>query len=196
MSQVIPISSSGAEQVPAAPPETVRRFWSKVQRTPEACWLWTARVDRGGYGIFSVNREKLVRAHRLSWLLAGNADPGNACLLHRCGNHRCVRPDHLYVGSLHDIKGERKERQPATPRWDMPRRPAPRGEAHWTRRERQRVLRGERSNLAKLTEEDVVAIRRLHASGRHRNADLGAMFGVAERSIYHIVRRKTWTHLP
>src|SRR5262249_51170184 len=101
----------------------------------------------------------------------------------------------LYVGSLHDLKSERHPRDPAR-LWATSRRPAVRGEAHWTRRERQRVLRGERSNLAKLTEEDVVAIRRLHASGNLRNADLGVMFGVAERSIYHIVRRKTWTHLP
>jgi hypothetical protein len=180
------------------PPRAVGRFWAKVRRVSEGCWDWVARVDRGGYGIFSVTRDKLVRAHRLSWLLAGNSDPGAACLLHRCGNHRCVRPDHLYVGSLHELKGEgRAQPRPAAPPvWMSPRRPAPRGDRHWTRRDRQRVPRGERSNLAKLTEEDVVAIRRLHASGRHRNADLSAMFGVAERSIYHIVRRKTWTHLP
>ena len=189
------MSEAAVVEVPQIPSHTIGRFWSKVRRA-EACWEWLARVDRGGYGIFSITREKLVRAHRLSWLLSGQADPGAACLLHRCGNHRCVRPDHLYVGSLHELKVGRPQRAPAPQLWLGPRRPAPRGEAHWTRRDRQRVPRGERSNLSKLTEEDVLAIRRLHASGRHRNADLSAMFGVAERSIYHIVRRKTWTHLP
>ena len=109
-----------------------------------------------------------------------------------------MRPDHLYKGSLHELKAWWQP-QPAAPSlsWlTSPRRPAPRGDVHWTRRDRQRVPRGEKSNLAKLREQDVVAIRRLHAAGRHRNADLSAMFGVAERSIYHIVRRKTWTHLP
>lgn len=186
-----------AEEASPVPQRAVGRFWSKVRRE-EGCWEWMARVDRGGYGIFSITREKLVRAHRLSWLLAGQPDPGAACLLHRCGNHRCVRPDHLYVGSLHELKSE--ARAPSRPQptlvWNAARRPAPRGENHWTRRDRQRVPRGERSNLSKLTEEDVLAIRRLHATGRHRNSDLAAMFAVAERSIYHIVRRKTWTHVP
>ncbi len=179
---------------------TTARFWSKVRRQTEGCWDWAARVDRGGYGIFSITRDKLVRAHRLSWLLAEQPDPGAACLLHRCGNHRCVKPEHLYVGSLHELKGE--ARAPAhagsslaTRMWSE-RRTAPSGDVHWTRRDRSRVPRGERSNLAKLREEDVIAIRRLHASGHHRNADLSAMFGVAERSIYHIIRRKTWTHVP
>src|SRR5207247_1967223 len=70
---------------------------------------------------------------------------------------------------------------PMTPRtvsrfWAKVRRD-PEGCWEWT-------ARGEKSNLAKLREQDVVAIRRLHAAGRHRNADLSAMFGVAERSIY------------
>lgn len=187
--------SGALVEAPQIPSHTIARFWSKVRRG-DGCWEWLARVDRGGYGIFSLTREKLVRSHRLSWLLAGQSDPGAACLLHRCANHRCVRPDHLYVGSLHELKTGRPQREPTPPLWLGPRRPAPRGEAHWTRRDRGRVPRGERSNLSKLTEEDVLEIRRLHASGRHRNADLSAMFGVAERSIYHIVRRKTWTHLP
>jgi hypothetical protein len=180
---------------------TVARFWSKVRRVPDGCWDWAARVDRGGYGIFSVTRDKLVRAHRLSWLLSEHPDPGAACVLHRCGNHRCVRPEHLYVGSLHERKEPRHvaandSAPPLAARDWSARRTAPSGDRHWTRRDRERVPRGERSNLAKLREEDVVAIRRLHAAGRHRNADLSAMFGVAERSIYHIVRRKTWTHVP
>jgi hypothetical protein len=179
-------------------PRQTSRFWSKVRRDPDGCWEWSARVDRGGYGIFSMTREKLVRAHRMSWILAGNDDPGTTCLLHRCRNHRCVRPDHLYIGSLHELKGERPPAEPATgPMTPFGlRRPAPRGDSHWTRRDRTRVPRGERSNLAKLREEDVLAIRRMHASGRHRTAELGEMFGVAERSIYHIIRRKTWTHVP
>jgi hypothetical protein len=181
-------------------PRAVSRFWAKVRREPDGCWEWGARVDRGGYGIFSLTRDKLVRAHRLSWLLAGNSDPGAACLLHHCRNHRCVRPDHLYKGSLHELKAYQQQPPPAAngpTLWlASSRRPAPRGDAHWTRRDRQRVPRGERSNLSKLREEDVVAIRRLHADGRYRNSDLSVMFGVAERSIYHIVRRKTWTHVP
>jgi hypothetical protein len=167
-------------------PEVTRRFWRKVQRSAHGCWLWTARVDRCGYGAFSISRREIVRAHRLSWRLAHGADAAHGCVLQRCGNHRCVRPDHLYLGSAHEI-----ERRPRASR-ALP--PAARGDRHWTRRNHDRVARGERSNLSKLREADVREIRRLHADGR-RYAELSAMFGVVERSIYHIVRRQTWKHL-
>lgn len=38
------------------PQRAVGRFWSKVRRETDGCWEWQARVDRGGYGIFSVTR--------------------------------------------------------------------------------------------------------------------------------------------
>jgi hypothetical protein len=173
---------------------TVARFWDKVQRRDgDACWEWTARTDRSGYGIFSVTRRALARAHRLSFLLSGGVVPGTGCVLHRCGNHRCVRPDHLYVGSLHALHATRPRRPPSPPR-EAPAHTV-RGDRHWTRRDRGRVPRGEGSNLAKLSENDVREIRRLYESGTLRNAELSAKFGIAERSVYHIVRRKTWAHV-
>jgi hypothetical protein len=57
------------------------------------------------------------------------------------------------------------------------------------------VLRGERASSAKLTEADVVAIRRRYASGERR-ADLAREFGVTHTNVTDIVNGKTWTHLP
>lgn len=74
------------------------RFWTKVTRG-DGCWEWTRRVDRAGFGAFSLSRRRIVRAHRYSYLLATGHDPGRRSVLHRCGNRRCVRPDHLYLGS-------------------------------------------------------------------------------------------------
>jgi len=54
--------------------------------------------------------------------------------------------------------------------------------------------RGERSNLSKLRERDVLEIRRLHAGGLSQSV-LAARFEVATGTIYHIVRGKTWTHV-
>jgi hypothetical protein len=167
------------------------RFWAKVDRTP-ACWLWTGRVDRGGYGAFSVSRRLVVRSHRFSWRLANpsGADVEGACLLHSCGNHRCVRPDHLYVGSAHELREAARRLAPPGPR--VPRR----RRSDVVRRADVKVARGERCNLAKLREAQVVEIRRLHATGSYPYKELAARFHVATGSIYHIVRRLTWTHVP
>jgi hypothetical protein len=74
------------------------RFWEKVMKT-DGCWLWTASMDRHGYGQFCAGgRPK--KAHRVAWFLTHGAWPTNA--LHRCDTPACVRPDHLFEGTKAD----------------------------------------------------------------------------------------------
>jgi hypothetical protein len=53
-------------------------------------------------------------------------------------------------------------------------------------------LRGELNFKAKLTEEDVLAIRASNETQR----DLAARYGVSQVAIYYIKARKTWKHVP
>jgi len=55
-------------------------------------------------------------------------------------------------------------------------------------------LPGARNPAAKLAEDKVVEIRRLHAIGE-RQVDLAAHFGVTQSTISLIVLRKKWRHL-
>ena len=48
---------------------------------------------------------------------------------------------------------------------------------------------------SKLTEEQVLEIRRLYKTGNYIYKDLGKMFGVSRQLIGHIVNRKKWTHV-
>jgi hypothetical protein len=51
--------------------EVAERFWAKVDRRgPDECWPWTGAVQSRGYGIFRVDPETLVLAHRLAYELA------------------------------------------------------------------------------------------------------------------------------
>jgi hypothetical protein len=87
---------------PRAAPDV--RFWAKVSKDgplapgmTTACWLWTQRKDRWGYGKFKLAGRE-VGAHRFSLLLAG-IDPTGLLACHRCDTPACVRPDHIFLGT-------------------------------------------------------------------------------------------------
>ena len=61
------------------------RFWVKVDKT-QTCWLWTAALDRDGYGAFD-----RIKAHQF---LVGRP-PAGMVWDHLCRVRHCVRPEHL-----------------------------------------------------------------------------------------------------
>jgi hypothetical protein len=54
---------------------------------------------------------------------------------------------------------------------------------------------GEKSPRAKHTNEDILRIRELYASGEHTQDEIAAMFGVKRHNISKIVLRQRWAHI-
>lgn len=80
------------------------RFEKKVDRSGE-CHEWTAALNAAGYGVIGKEGGRgagNMLAHRASWLLETGEDPGEMEVMHLCNNPKCVRIDHLELGTHKD----------------------------------------------------------------------------------------------
>lgn len=74
--------------------EESSRFWAKVRKDPDGCWIWTSAVIKNGYGVFML-RKQTVYAHRISFFAAHQGISLDLVVDHMCRNRLCVNPDHL-----------------------------------------------------------------------------------------------------
>jgi hypothetical protein len=158
-----------------------RRFWARVNkdgpvntRRPELgpCWIWTgaAYTDPKGnrsYGQTSYNGRRMG-AHRASFLMHGGTIPDRCDVMHACDTPPCVNPAHLSAGTRQEniLDGFAN--------------PANQG-----------VCAGENNGRARLTWDDVHAIRAARKAGALQ-PDLATKYGVAQAQISFILSGRRW----
>jgi len=75
-------------------PPLTERFWAKVNKTEDGCWMWTGAANQFGYGICTIARRQYV-VHRIAYATLVEPLRDGGYIDHMCHNRRCVNPAHL-----------------------------------------------------------------------------------------------------
>lgn len=156
-----------------------KKLMSRVVVTESSCWEWQGCITKnyrehkktGGYGLMSAWDGRVMLTHRISWILFRGNIPKGVNVLHDCDNRKCCNPDHLFLGSQEDNMKDMAEKG--------------------------RSAKGSKHGQSKLTEDDVLSMRKMHAE----NMRYGYMkvltdkFKVSREMVWLIVTRKLWTHI-
>lgn len=135
------------------------------------CWEWTGTLDPRGYGYLAITSSHKTWhgfAHRLSWLFHHGEDPAQSGVLHKCDNPKCVRPDHLFLGSqddnMKDMASKGRSRKPPE---------------DW---------------IGKLPDSQIIEMRRVNESGVSIR-EITRRFGTPYATLHSILNRKTYRNV-
>lgn len=106
-----------------------------------------------------------MKRHRLVWEEHHGLIPAGMVVRHKCDNTRCMNIDHLELGTQLDNIQDRHVRG--------------------------RDARGVRIGIAKLTPDQVLAIRKDERS----NVKVAADYGVAPSTVHYVRSGFTWKHV-
>lgn len=155
----------------------IDRFMKYVNKT-DSCWLWIGSNDgKRGYGKFSYIGKRF-NSHRFSYMVHKGEIPKGMCVCHSCDVPSCINPEHLFIGTYKQNSQDMVDKG------------------------RQNSVKGTKQGLSKLTEEQVLEIRKKYIYCKNRILSSGYSipklskeYNVSIDTIWNIIHKKTWKHI-
>jgi len=130
------------------------------------CWEWGGAKSMKGYGRIQFEGRHWA-THRLVAHIKIADVSEDAVVCHRCDNPCCLNPDHLFIGTQKQNVDDRDQKG------------------------RRNQARGERQGSAKLTAEEVLAIR----LDPRKPRVVAEAFGISHAHVGNIKANRAWKHV-
>jgi hypothetical protein len=150
----------------------VEKHLSNYVETAARCWEYQGYCDADGYGRLNTSckgSSHSHKLHRISYYYHTHTNPASLVVRHDCDNPCCINPAHLRLGTIRDNNNDRVERG--------------------------RSAKGEKNGSSKLTNEDVLNIKKRLREGKESKAVIAKDFGVGREIIRLIYNRCNWSHI-
>lgn len=145
------------------------RFWRAICKREDGCWEWMGSRHYKGYGEFTPKPGNRMKAHRYAWISTRGPIPDGLLVCHHCDNPPCCNPDHLFLGSEKANKNDSVEKR--------------------------RHAFGCKCGRSKLTEADVLEIRRLDKLCNTSRMSIARRFKISGRMVTAICVYENWKHV-
>ncbi|MFB6367189.1 HNH endonuclease [Paenibacillus elgii] len=132
----------------------------------KGCFICTSHAkDKGGYPVIKIQKKNKY-VHRVMYEEHHGKLFSEQIVRHRCDNPSCINIDHMLLGTHQENVKDRVMRG--------------------------RSAFGTKNGRAKLSEDDVIEIRR---ETKSTNTELARRFSVDRKVIYNIRSHKSWKHV-
>ena len=165
-----------------------KKFWDNVDiKDKNECWNWKGTLNgkpKRKYGTFYLYGKTRL-AHRIAYAIHTNnrnilehnksyhKDNNNfKCICHSCDNTKCCNPNHLFIGNNQDNINDKISKN------------------------RQQRMRGSLNGHSKLTEKEVLKIRKEYIPRKNGGIiSLSKKYNISITNIHDIIKRKIWKHI-
>lgn len=149
------------------------RFWNGVNKKSEdECWEWRQSTIGNPYGVIKYCK-KDYSPSRVSWIIHFGAIPDGLYVCHKCDNPPCCNPKHLFLGTHQDNVDDREQKG----------------------RNKLPYSKGEDHGMHKLTEQEVIQIRKDYVFRKSSYRKLSKVYKVSWEEIRKVIKRQTWSWL-
>ncbi len=145
-----------------------KRFNKRVIKNEIGCWGWKGYLGNG-YGRLKCGDGKYICSHRVSYLIHKGSIPEGMYICHTCDIKSCTNPDHLFLGTAQDNMTDKVKKMLQT--------------------------HGEKNPSAKLTNKQVIEIRKLLNTLEYSSIEIGKMFNVSKSTVRSIKKNRIWKYI-